>query len=90
MASLLKYEKIEFGYRLEIALFKRYFKTEELHHAKDIYDNLKVIKQELKAETESKDKDNQIQEAIAKKIHKIEYDAEAYLDTVKKNKKILI
>jgi hypothetical protein len=25
--SMIKYEKIEFGYRLEIALFKRYFKA---------------------------------------------------------------
>ena len=48
--SMIKYEKIEFGYRLEIALFKRYFKAEELHHAKDIYENLKQIKKELKEE----------------------------------------
>lgn len=26
--SLLKYEKIEFGYKLETALFKRYFRPE--------------------------------------------------------------
>lgn len=41
---MIKYEKIEFGYRLETALFKRYFRAEELHQAKDIYDNMKQIK----------------------------------------------
>ena len=35
-------------------------------------------------------KEAKIEEAITKKIHKIEYDAEAYLDTVKQSKKILI
>jgi dynactin complex subunit len=44
--SMIKYEKIEFGYRLETALFRRYFRADELHHAKDIYDNIKRIKQE--------------------------------------------
>lgn len=43
---MIKYEKIEFGYRLETALFRRYFRADELHHAKDIYDNIKRIKQE--------------------------------------------
>ena len=101
--SMIKYEKIEFGYRLEIALFKRYFKSEELHHAKDIYDNLKQVKEEMKEEEkkkgvvevdtkeeENEEKEESLEKAVFKKIHKIEYDAEAYIDTVKQKKKILI
>lgn len=89
--SLLKYQKIEFGYRLEIALFKRYFRVEELHHAKDIYDNIQQIKEGLKHEEKGgKEEDAKVEEVMIKKIHKIQYDAEAYLDTVKQKKKILI
>lgn len=49
-----------------------------------------MIKQELKTEGVCGDKSGKIEEAITKKTHKIEYDAEAYLNTVKKSKKILI
>lgn len=59
-----------------------------MHHAKDIYDNIQQIKEDMKEE--DKNKEVKVEEVIAKKIHKIEYDAEAYLDTVKQNKKILI
>jgi hypothetical protein len=44
---MVKYEKIEFGYRLETALFKRYFKSEEMHHARNIYEELKLFKKEI-------------------------------------------
>jgi hypothetical protein len=60
---MIKYEKIEFGYRLETALFKRYFRAEELHHAKDIYDNLKQMKEEGAKKEEGKGE--------GKKVHKI-------------------
>jgi hypothetical protein len=41
---MVKYEKIELGYRLETALFKRYFRAEEMHHARNIYEELKNYK----------------------------------------------
>lgn len=90
MGSMVKYEKIEFGYRLETALFKRYFRAEELHHAKDIYDNLKQIKNNFKEGETSESKNAKIEEAGTKKVHTVEYDAEAYFDTIKKTKKIMI
>ena len=52
---MLKFEKIEFGYKLETALFKRYFRAEELHHAKDIYESLRSYKEELKEESAGKE-----------------------------------
>ncbi len=47
---MVKFEKIEFGYSLETALFKRYFRLEEMHHAKSIYEELKSYKNEIKNE----------------------------------------
>jgi tubulin-specific chaperone E len=58
-----------------------------LHHAKNVYDNIQLIKKEIKEEEGKEDK---LEAAITKKVAKIEYDAEAYLDTVKQKKKILI
>lgn len=57
---------------MEIALFKRYFRVEELHHAKDIYDNIQQIKEGLKHEEKGgKEEDAKVEEVMIKKIHKI-------------------
>lgn len=46
------------------------------------------MKKELKEETE--EERNAKSESVVKKVHKVEYDAEAYFDTIKKSKKIMI
>lgn len=42
--SIVKYDKIEFGYKLETGFFKRYFRVEQIYHAKSIYDQMEIIK----------------------------------------------
>ena len=43
---------MEFGYKLETGYFKRYFRTEEIYHAKSLYDQMEKIKASSKSEDE--------------------------------------
>lgn len=80
--SLLRYDKIEFGYAIEAGFFKRYFRNEELYTAKTLYNQLEEIKKTSKTEVEKK----QARDELGRRKVHIEYDNEAYVETFKKHR----
>ena len=72
---MVKYDKIEFGYKVEAGFFRRYFRTEEVYTAKTLYKQLEEIKKTSTSETEKK----QLRDELGRRKRNIEYDVEAYV-----------
>lgn len=86
---MLKFEKVEFGYKLETGYFKRYFRTEEIYHAKSLYDQMLSIKASSKSQEEKQSKQRcylEERDELGRRKHTSEFHKDAYVETLRKHK----